>query len=173
MQITRSCYYSYLKRKAVRQKGEEKPEAHRVKECFERNRRRYGSRRIARELRMGRFLVRRLMSEQQLKAIQPKSFVPRTTDSSHGLRISRNLLKEIGSFKEKGQVIVGDITYLSLQTGKFCYLATFQDKYTRPIVGWAIMAEMTAELVVRALLMALKRGLIGTNAIIHTDRGSQ
>jgi transposase InsO family protein len=32
---------------------------------------------------------------------------------------------------------------------------------------------MTAELVVRALEMGLRRGLIGKNAIIHTDRGSQ
>jgi transposase InsO family protein len=32
---------------------------------------------------------------------------------------------------------------------------------------------MTAELVVRALLMALRRGLVKKNAVIHTDRGSQ
>ncbi len=74
---------------------------------------------------------------------------------------------------QKGRVIIGDITYLPLKNGKFCYLATFQDKYTRRIVGWAVMAQMTAELVVRALLMALRRGLLAKNAIIHTDRGSQ
>ena len=49
----------------------------------------------------------------------------------------------------------------------------FQGKYTRRIVGWAVSEEMTAELVVRALEMGLRRGLIGKNAIIHTDRGSQ
>ena len=32
---------------------------------------------------------------------------------------------------------------------------------------------MTAELVVRALAMGLRRGLVAKNAIIHTDRGSQ
>jgi len=123
---------------------------------------------------MGRYLVRRMMREQHLQAIQPKSFVPRTTDSRHGGRISPNLLKEIkGEISQKGRVIVGDITYLRLQNEKFCYLATFQDKLTRRIIGWAVMAEMTAELVVRALLMALRRGLIAQNAIIHTDRGSQ
>lgn len=122
---------------------------------------------------MGRFLVRRLMREAGLRAIQPRSFVPRTTDSRHGGRITANLLKEISVISGPGQVIVGDITYLALQNGQFCYLATFQDKLTRRIVGWAIASEMTAELVVEALRMALRRGLIAENALIHTDRGSQ
>jgi len=173
MKVTRSAFYAYVQSKAKRERIGESVEAGRVKECFERNRRRYGSRRIAKELKIGRFLARRLMREQGLKAIQPKSFVPRTTDSGHGRRISPNLLKAASEIREAGAVLVGDITYLPLSNGKFCYLATFQDKYTRRIVGWAVMAEMTAELVVRALLMALRRGLIAKNAIIHTDRGSQ
>ena len=174
MEVGRSGYYAYLTRKARPKPIQEVLQARQVKECFEFHRRRYGSRRIAADVKIGRYLARRLMREQDLKAIQPKSFVPKTTNSGHGGRISPNLLKEnrVEIF-EKGQMIVGDITYIPLSNGKFCYLATFQDKYTRRIVGWAIMAEMTAELVVRALLMGLRRGLIGKNAIIHTDRGSQ
>lgn len=173
MKVSRSCYYSYLKSRAAKPAVEKTAAAERVKECFFFHRRRCGSRRIAKELKMGRFLVRRLMREQNLAAIQPKRFVPRTTDSRHGGRISPNLLKETGDIREAGQGIVGDITYLPLRGGKFCYLATFQDKYTRRIVGWAVTGKMTAELVERALLMALRRGLIGKNAVIHTDRGSQ
>ena len=174
MEVRRSGYYAYLKRKAAPKTAREVHQAKQVKECFLFHRRRYGSRRIAKDVKIGRYLARRLMREQGLKAIQPKSFVPKTTNSGHGGRISSNLLKEnqVEIF-EKGQAIVGDITYLPLKNGKFCYLATFQDKYTKRIVGWAIMSEMTAELVVRALLMGLRRGLIGKNAIIHTDRGSQ
>jgi putative transposase len=174
MQVSRSAYYVYLKKKVAPKTAAEVKQAKQVKECFLFHRRRYGSRRIAAELKIGRFLVRRLMREQDLKAIQPKSFVPKTTDSGHNARISLNLLKENRlEIFEKGQMIVGDSTYIPLLNGKFCYLATFQDKYTRRIVGWALMAEMTAELVVRALMMGLRRGLIGKNAIIHTDRGSQ
>jgi putative transposase len=174
MEVNRSVYYAYLKRKEPLKTVKEVTQAQAVKECFTFHRRRYGSRRIAFELKIGRYLVRRLMREQNLEAIQPKSFVPKTTDSKHGFRISPNLLKDnkIEVFL-KGQAIVGDITYLGLRNGKFCYLATFQDKYTRRIVGWAIGEKMTAELVVRALEMGLRRGLIGKNAIIHTDRGSQ
>lgn len=123
---------------------------------------------------MGRFRIRRLMKEQNLQAIQPKSYVPRTTNSKHGGRISPNLLKDNKiEVQQKGQAMVGDITYLALRGGKFCYLATYQDKYTRRIVGWAIREDMTAELVVSALQMGLRRGLIRKKAIIHTDRGSQ
>lgn len=174
MEVTRSGYYVYLKKKGQPKTALEVRQAAQVKECFLFHRRRYGSRRIAADLKIGRYLASRLMREQDLKAIQPKSFVPKTTNSGHGGRISPNLLKEnqVEVF-EKGRMIVGDITYLPLKNGKFCYLATFQDKYTRRIVGWAIMSEMTAELVVRALVMGLRRGLIGKNAIVHTDRGSQ
>ncbi|HLM59415.1 MAG TPA: hypothetical protein VK308_01300 [Pyrinomonadaceae bacterium] len=75
------------------------------------------------------------MKKESLTAICPKRFVPRTTDSKHDFGYSPNLLKAAGEPQEKGQVMVGDITYLPLQDGKFCYLATFQDKFTRRIVG--------------------------------------
>lgn len=102
-----------------------------------------------------------------------KRFVPKTTDSKHNFGYSPNLLKTAGEPQEKGQVIVGDITYLPLQNGRFCYLATFQDKFTRRIVGWKVSTRMTAQLVIDAFGQARRRGLIKRGAIIHTDRGSQ
>ena len=172
MKVSRSCYYEYLERRAAAGKHESK--AVRVKECFQFHSRRYGSRRIAVDLGVGRFLVRRLMREQNLIAIQPKSFKPQTTDSRHGGVISPNLLKLPDNQPQRpGEVVVGDITYLPLKNGRFCYLATFQDKLTRRIIGWAISETMTADLVVKALEMALRRGLIKRGAIVHTDRGSQ
>lgn len=154
--------------------AEEAEAERRVKECFYENRRRYGSRRIALELEMGRFLVRRLMREQGLMAIQPRSFVPKTTDSNHNGLASPDLLKEKENQPVQwGEVVVGDITYVALINNGWAYLATFQDKLTRRIVGWAIAEHMRAELVIEALQMALRRGLIKRNAIVHTDRGSQ
>ncbi|MGI8544533.1 MAG: hypothetical protein ACR2MD_13820, partial [Aridibacter sp.] len=38
----------------------------------------------------------------------------------------------------RGEVIIGDITCLPLKGDNFCYLACFQDKFTRRIVGWQI-----------------------------------
>jgi putative transposase len=101
--------------------------------------------------------VRSIMKQEDLRAIAPKSFAPRTTDSRHGGRTSPNLLKQLADEPlSAGETAVGDITYLPLQNGKWCYLATFQDKLTRRIIGWEVAAAMTAELVVRALQMALR-----------------
>lgn len=75
--------------------------------------------------------MRCLMKEQNLKAIQPKSFKPRTTDS-RGVKAAPNLLAEV-QVKEcaAGKIIIGDMTYLPLRGGRFCYLAVWQDKVTR------------------------------------------
>jgi transposase InsO family protein len=122
---------------------------------------------------MGRFVVRRLMREEKLEAIQPRAFRPRTTDSGHGLLASPNLLKDASNqLKTWGECVVGDITYVPTMDG-WVYLAMFQDKVTKRIVGWAISDSMTADLVIRALQMALRRGLIRLGCIVHTDRGSQ
>lgn len=91
--VSRSGYYAW-KERPVRQD----PLAPKVKEVFWFHSHRYGSRRIAARLRrkavIGRHRVQRLMREQDLHAIQPQRFVPRTTDSNHGQRMSPNLLLE-------------------------------------------------------------------------------
>lgn len=114
------------------------------------------------------------MREMGLVAIQPKRFKPRTTDSDHDKRISPNLLREATPPLTWGSRTVGDITYLPLIGGGFVYLATFQDRKTKMLVGWPMADSLEADgLVVKALQMALRRGLIKRGAIIHTDRGSQ
>jgi len=70
-------------------------------------------------------------------------------------------------------VIVGDITYLPMRSGKWSYLASWQDKFTRRIVGWAVADSMTEELVIKAFERAVTSGRVAANTIVHTDRGSQ
>ncbi len=101
-----------------------------VQEVFWENRRRYGSRRVQKALQeqgieVGRHQVRRLMKQQNWQAIQPRSFVPRTTDSSHGLRACPNLLLELGQPVRPDQAWVSDITYLPLVGGGWAYLASW------------------------------------------------
>ena len=111
------------------------------------------------------------MREQGLRAIQPRSFVPLTTVSDNR-RASPHLLKEMDADKPKA-VLVGDITYLPLRDGKWCYLASWQDKVSKRVEGWKVADRMTDELVIEALDKALKRGMVAKDAIIHSDRGSQ
>lgn len=177
MKVSRSAYYAWVSRKA----GPQKETAIRaaVKEKFHFHRCRYGSRRVSEELKeegakAGRYLVTRVMREEGLKAKYPRGYRPRTTDSRHTKQTSPNLLKEAaGKAFGAGEVIVGDITYLPMTSGRFSYLAMFQDKVTKRVVGWSVSHRMTAGLVVDALEMGLRRGFVKRNAIVHTDRGSQ
>lgn len=174
MKVTRSCYYTYARRQTHRENSLRATCAARVKECFDLNRRRYGSRRIVASLKIGRATLQKLMRQENLRAIAPRSFKPQTTDSRHGSPVCANLLQAGGNAPvSKGEVFVGDITYLRLRDGSFCYLACLQDKFTRRIVGWKVSERMTAQLVIDFFLQVRRRGLIGKRAIIHTDQGSQ
>jgi hypothetical protein len=77
------------------------------------------------------------MKEEGLKVIGPKKFVPKTTNS-RGTIASPNLLKDI-KLEECAPTkkIIGDLTYIPLPDGSWCYLAIWQDKVTRRIIGWS------------------------------------
>ena len=178
MKVSASGYYGWRKRREKPPTLKRKRLAQLVKDCYFENRRRYGTRRIKKALakqgvRVGRFQLRRLMREQNLKAIQPQSFTPRTTHSK-GVKAAPNLLAEVKVEEgAAGKIIIGDITYIPLRGGRFAYLAVWQDKVTRRIIGWSLASEMRAELVISALEKAIQRGLLKAGAIIHSDRGSQ
>lgn len=178
MRVSLSGYYAWHKPLTKPPCVQRKKLAELVRSCYFENRRRYGTRRIRAFLHkvgvgIGRLKVRRLMKEEGLKAIQPKSFTPRTTDS-RGVHAAPNLLAGVKlRDAAAGEIIVGDITYIALRDGKFCYLAMWQDKVTRRIIGWSLAGEMRAKLVVSALQKAISKRLVKTEAIIHSDRGSQ
>ena len=178
MEVSISGYYAWRKRLRMEPKPRRRNWAKLVRNCYFENRRRYGVRRITASInkdgiKTGKFQVRQLMKEHALVAIRAKKFVPRTTNSK-GTTASPNLLKEI-KIEECAptKIIIGDITDIPLQDGSWCYLAIWQDKVTRRIIGWSLSATMTAELVISALQKAQRPGLIKAGAIIHSDRGSQ
>ena len=176
MEVSKSGFYSYLK---TTKAPIVEPLAQELKEVFWQHRRRYGSRRLHAELqaegkRIGRHKVRRLMKEEGLQALRGKSFVPQTTDSRHSLRMSPNLLgdRQLPPTKPN-EVIVGDITYLPLQDGGFVYLATWEDLFSRMIVGWQIDETMEEQLVSEALRKVIVKRQPCAGLIVHSDRGGQ
>jgi transposase InsO family protein len=178
MKVSTSGYYAWRKRLQEPPCIKRKKLADLVRNCYFENRRRYGSRRITKALGkngigIGRSKVRRLMREENLKAIRNKTFKPKTTDSK-GVNTAPNLLVE-ANIQEcaAGKIIIGDITYIRLRSGKFAYLAIWQDKVTRRIIGWSLSLEMTAELIISALQKAICKEMVKAGAIIHSDRGSQ
>lgn len=64
-----------------------------------------------RGIKISRHQVQTLMKQQDLRAIQPKSYVPKTTNSHHNLLgRSPNLLLDRKLPSQPNEVFVGDIT---------------------------------------------------------------
>jgi putative transposase len=139
--------------------------------------RHYGYRRITVEIgRQGWAVnhkrVLRLMRQDNLLCLRQRSFVPVTTDSSHGWRVVPNLTRHI-VLTGLDQLWVADITYIRLQE-EFAYLAIVLDAFSRRVVGWALDTHLQASLATAALTMALVSRKPAPGSLIHhSDRGVQ
>jgi putative transposase len=146
-----------------------------IEAIFSHHRRRYGYRRLAKELEDHGIVcaparIRRIMAQRGLRALQPKNFVPRTSDGRAD-KPSPNLLSQQPFPTAPNQVWAGDITYIPT-AGGWLYLAVVLDLYSRRIVGWSLANHLRAELVSAALAQALQTRQVH-QTIFHSDRGSQ
>jgi len=178
LEVSRSAYYAWRQGGSSPRATQDAKLAPLVRTVFWTHRRRYGARRIAHELAdQGQTCsprrVAKLLKNQGLRAIQPKSFVPKTTDSRHRLGYSPNLLLETSEPTRIDQLWVGDITYVPLAQGSFCYLAVLLDRFSRAVVGWQVEETMTDALTLAALRMAIHKRQPPAGLIHHTDRGGQ
>jgi len=182
LEVSRSAYYAYQGGSTYVLQGQKQWIADEVRQVFEYHKRRYGSRRIREELldkgyQVGRHQVAQRMKEQGLLAIQPKSFVPKTTKTHPHLRRSSNLLLESDNQAlAPNEVIVGDITYLpneQANSDKWLYLAVWLDLFSRRIVGWQVDDNMEEQLVITAFGQVLRHRAIAPGSIVHSDGGGQ
>jgi putative transposase len=149
-----------------------------VRTAFRGHSARYGTRRLRAELQaqghvVGRGRIRRALAAAGLRAQQPRSFVPCTTDSAPNVRAAPNRLLDQPAPTAPNQVWVGDITYLPKQGGGWLYLATWLDCYSRKVVGWDVRASMPEDLVSEALRRALAVRQPSAGLVVHSDQGSQ
>ena len=134
----------------------------------------YGAPRVFLDLReagetCSKHRVARLMREHQLRAL-------------HGYRMRRwsvgkpsvlipNLLKRQFTVTRRNKAWVTDITYIRTWQG-WLYLAVVMDLFSRKIVGWSAQPTIHRELVLDAVLMAVRRRR-PRGTVIHSDQGTQ
>jgi putative transposase len=176
--VSRSAYYAWRCGQPTLWEKETESLTETIRAIFWRHRRRYGARRIAKELADGGLAcsprrVAKVLKNQGLRAIQPKSFVPKTTASRHRLGYSPNLLLDASDPTMVDELWVGDITYLPLRRGGFCYLAALMDRFSRDLVGWSVAPSMTESLVLAALQQAIRGRQPKPGLVHHSDRGGQ
>ena len=172
-QVSRAGFYRSFQEQQPQQ--EEMELRSTIQQIFLEHRRRYGYRRVTKELRrrglvVNRKRVERLMKEDNLLAIQPRAFV-RTTNSQHELEVHLNLARRM-KLTGINQLWVADITYIRLQ-GEFVYLAVILDAFSRKVVGWELDRKMTCHLTKTALERAIALRQPPPGLVHHSDRGVQ
>jgi transposase InsO family protein len=146
-----------------------------IQQVFTEHKRRYGYRRVSAELRRRGMLVNhkrvaRLMREDNLLAVQPKSFVV-TTDSAHELEVYLNLASRM-KLTGINQLWVADITYNRLRR-EFVFLAVILDGFSRRVVGWELDRTLAARLPLAVLERAIAERKPPPGLEHHSDRGVQ
>ena len=136
----------------------------------------YDSHRVRAELvDMGEVInlkrIERLMRLAGLRGISRRRWWCVTTRRDQSQRAAPDLVRRQFTATNIKQLWVADMTYLPTWAG-FIYLAVVIDVYSRKVVGWAFSEQMTSDLVIAALNMAIttRRPI---SVIHHSDQGSQ
>ena len=127
----------------------------------------YGHKRIALHLQRGKSQIRRVMKLFGLAPLLTRKHGWR--GSNEPVPVRPNLTLGLTPVRS-GHIWASDFTYLYF-AGRWYYLATVLDLYTRRILGWHIGKRHTASLVHLAVCDALSRS--APPEFFHADQGSQ
>jgi transposase InsO family protein len=177
LNVSRVGYYHWLKRKLCSSRHlEDQRLLEIIKHHYNRSKGTYGLPRIHAAIRkeglkINKKKIARLMRINKIRAKTKRKFRVTTIQNTKA-RASENILKGNFESKKENRIWTSDITYLRTQEG-WLYLAVVMDIYSRKIVGWSTSSSLSAELVLKALWMAILHRNPDEGIILHSDRGSQ
>lgn len=174
MEVARSGYYKSLKATI---KKEEVKIVVAMKAIAKKFRYSYGKRRLSKALQkegfgIGVYATKTLMHKYGIESKQRKvrknyNYIKRQEVEG------KNILNRRFDVEEPNLVWCGDITQITTGQGEI-YLAGIIDLYSRKIIGQAMDKQMTEELIIRALQVAINQRQIKDKKLLHhSDRGSQ
>ncbi len=177
LDVSHSGFYGWLIRSpSQRQRQNQLLKAH-IQDSFHGSDRTYGSPRVWRDLQdwghpcsVNR--VARLMQQLGIKARAKRRRQPGDTGIRAEHMLAPNLLQRQFSATAPNRNWVSDFTYVWTTEG-WLYVAAVLDLYSRRIVGWSMSQNMTAQLVMDALMMAIWRRGKPISLMHHSDQGSQ
>jgi putative transposase len=173
--VSTSGYYGWRQRPPSRRQAENAALSQRIRAIHAQSRQTYGARRVHAELQaqgeaVSRPRVARLMRALGLSGVTRRKR-RNTTRRDPQAALAPDRVKRQFRAAEANRLWVADITYVPTQEG-FVFLAMVLDVFSRKIVGWAMGARQTVELVQAALEMALATRAV-RQVVFHSDRGSQ
>jgi putative transposase len=172
--VARSGYYSWLKKPISVRAREDARLVKLIRASHTASHGIYGAPRVFLDLReegetCSKHRVARLMRVNRIKALH--GYRRRPYSGSKPSVVAPDLVKRRFDVLRPNRVWATDITYIRTWEG-WLYLAVVMDLYSRRIIGWATGPSLKRELVLDAILKAVRaRKPRGT--IIHSDQGCQ
>ena len=172
--VARSGYYEWL-REPVSKRGQEDARLLRlIRASFNASHGIYGAPRVFLDLReagetCSKHRVARLMRENGLRALH--GYRTRRVSIGKPSVLIPNLLQRQFTVTRPNKAWVTDITYIRTWQG-WLYLAVVMDLFSRKIIGWSTSPTIHRELVLDAVLTAVRRRR-PKNTLIHSDQGTQ
>jgi len=174
--VPKTIYYAWVSTPFSKRQKQTEDLDEMIKVIFYEHKCRYGSTRIAIELKARGVPCTRFRVSERMRAL---NLIPKarrkfkaTTDSNHKKPVAKNILLQDFTATSPNQKWLTDITYIQTQEG-WLYLCVFLDLYSRSIIGWSMSDNLKASLVEDALAMALFRRKFPSDVIVHSDRGVQ
>lgn len=121
-------------------------------------------------IKIGRDVLFNFLRAEHL-LIKPKRSYVKTTNSKHWMKKYPNLIKNIEVTKPE-QLWVSDITYIQTEQGHN-YLSLVTDAYSKKIMGYELLDNLSAEGPLKAIESALESREYTHDLIHHSDRGLQ
>ena len=177
LEVSASGFYEWLGRQPSQRSVANDKLSGLIRQSFEASDRTYGSRRVWRDVlawggRCGINRVARLMQAAGLAARRRRRRSPTDTGTRPEHTIAPNLLQREFEADAPNRKWLADFTYIWTAEG-WLYVAVVLDLYSRRVVGWSMKSEMTAQLVIDALVMAIWRRGKPKELLHHSDQGSQ
>ena len=172
--VARSGYYAWLREPVSNRAQEDARLLRLIRASFTASHGIYGAPRVFLDLReagetCSKHRVARLMRQAGLRALH--GYRTRRTATGKPSVLIPNVLKRQFTVTKPDTAWVTDITYIRTWQG-WLYLAVVMDLFSRKIIGWATNATLRRELVLDAVLMAVRRRR-PKSTLIHSDQGTQ
>jgi putative transposase len=174
LKVSRSGYYAWLAKPMSDRAHEDARLLRLIRASFKASHGIYGAPRIFLDLReagevCSKHRVARLMRVNNIKALH--GYRTQRYVVSKPAELTPNLLKRAFTVSKPNTAWVTDITYIRTWEG-WLYLAVVVDLFSRKVIGWSVRPAIVKELVLDAVLMAVRRRK-PKKALIHSDQGSQ
>ena len=176
LNVSRSGFHAWLTRSPSQRAVDDEAILVKVRTSFVGSDRTYGAWRVwhdvlAEGVACGLHRVERIMRENAMRA-RPRR--RRGLPKDEGVRVAAaaNLLERQFAADGPNRKWIADFTYIWTAEG-WLYVAAVIDLFSRRVVGWSMQANMTAQLVADALVMAVWRRGKPDALLHHSDQGSQ